>query len=505
MKASSLELDGRTLTIEHLVESAHHPRSVGLSDSARKRMQQSVDRVTHVIESNQTRYGINTGFGAMAGTRIATDQVMELQYNLVRSHACGVGEPLPAHLVRMLMLLKANSLAIGLSGIRAEVVDTLLAMLNADVLPLIPGRGSVGASGDLAPLAHLALALIGEGEAMHGDKTLSGTDVLAAANCDPVELQAKEGLALLNGTQLSAALAIEGLVQCETLLRTSIVSGALSVEGLSGSYSPFDERIHEARNLAGQQSVAGAFRSLLTDSEIHQDHANCDRVQDPYSVRCMPQVLGAVCDTLKHARLQLERECNSVTDNPLVFEEDIISGGNFHAEPLAFVADFMAIASAELANIAERRIDLLLRKVNPGLQMFLAGNPGLESGFMIAHVTAAALCSENKTLAHSAAVDSVPTSAGQEDHVSMAPWAGHKLLHVNQNTARVLAIELLAAAVAVDGLAPLKTTAELQPVHALVRSLAEPQTGDRRLDKDIAALADTILQGGFADLLPAPL
>ena len=492
-----LELGDGTLALAALRDWERNPCPVALAESARERMGASVATVRRVIESGQASYGINTGFGAFANARISTGQLTQLQYNLVRSHACGAGTSLPAELVRRVMLLKANSLAIGVSGIRAEVVDTLLALLRADVLPVIPGRGSVGASGDLAPLAHLALALIGEGEAMQGTTRLDGPAVLAAAGCEPVRLEAKEGLALLNGTQLSTALAIEGLFRGETLLGTAITSGALSVEGLAGSYTPFDDRIHAARGLAPQREVATRFRRLLTDSEIHSSHVACDRVQDPYAVRCMPQVFGAVAATLGHAREVLEAEANGASDNPLVFGEDVLSGGNFHAAPVGFVADFMAVAAAELASMSERRIDLLARRVNPNLKMFLTDEPGVESGFMIAHVTAAALASENKTLAHPASVDSIPTSAGQEDHVSMAPWAGHKLLAACDNTATVLAIELLAGAHAVDEQRPLGTTPELAAIHARIRAHAPFIRGDRRLDRDIALIASLVRAGIF--------
>jgi histidine ammonia-lyase len=496
-KGMALTLGDGPLGLDTLRAWQREPGPVQLSAAARQRMAASVATVRRVIASGEASYGINTGFGAFANARISTSQLSQLQYNLVRSHACGVGEPLPPGLVRRIMLLKANSLAVGVSGIRAEVVDALLALLQANVLPIIPGRGSVGASGDLAPLAHLALALIGEGEAMQGATRLDGPAVLEAAGCTPVRLEAKEGLALLNGTQLSTALAIEGLFRAETLLGTAITAGALSVEGLAGSYTPFDDRIHAARGLAPQRDVAARFRALLTDSEIHASHVDCDRVQDPYAVRCMPQVFGAVAATLGHAREVLEAEANGVSDNPLVFGDDILSGGNFHAAPVGYVADFMAVAVAELGSMSERRIDLLARRVNPNLKMFLTDEPGVESGFMIAHVTAAALASENKTLAHPASVDTIPTSAGQEDHVSMAPWAGHKLLAACDNTAMVLAIELLAAAHAVDEQRPLSTTPPLAALHARIRTQAPFVRGDRRLDRDIAALATMVRDGAL--------
>ena len=490
--SKTLQIDGQSLTMDALREWEAERTPVALTDKARERMAANQADVEKVINADRVCYGINTGFGAFAKKKISADKVVELQYNLVRSHACGVGDPLPAHLVRRLMLLKANSLAVGHSGIRPEVVDVLLALLNNDVLPVIPERGSVGASGDLAPLAHLALAMIGEGEAMHDGKLLDGKAVTSAAGVEAVELAAKEGLALLNGTQLSSALAIEGLFRGQQLLEASIRAGALTVEGLAGSFSPFDSRVQAVRRMPGQIKVAERFRSFLTSSEINDSHEGCDRVQDPYALRCMPQVFGGVQDTLEHAERILAEELNSVSDNPLIFDGDVISAGNFHAEPIAFLSDFMAIALAELGSMSERRTDLLVRQVNPHLEMFLTATPGLESGYMIAHVTAAALASENKTLAHPASVDSIPTSAGQEDHVSMAPWAGNKLLRLCDNLSRILAIELMAASVAIDQLAPLKTTAPLQKVHAAVRRIVMPHQGDRRMDKDIEALSARI-------------
>lgn len=492
---NKLSLTGADLTLKTLSAfDREHPQTT-LAKDACARMQKSVDTVHHVIETDRVVYGVNTGFGALARKHISRDQLIQLQYNLVRSHACGLGEPLPPSVIRRILLLKANSLAVGDSGIRPVVVDTLLALLNHEVLPVLPAKGSVGASGDLAPLAHLALALIGEGEALHQQKTLRGRDLLSAAHTQPVQLQAKEGLALLNGTQVSAALAMEGFFQARIALLSSVVIGALSVEALAGSYSPFDARIHAARNMAGQIRVAEMFRSLLTGSDIWKSHQGCDRVQDPYALRCMPQVYGAVWDTLAHSAGVLARECNSVSDNPLIFGDDVISGGNFHAEPLAFVADFMAIAAAEMGNISERRTDLLLKKTNPRLEMFLAKAPGVESGFMIAHVAAAALASENKTLAHPASADTIPTSAGQEDHVSMAPWAGLKLLQILNNLRHILAIEALAAAAAIDAQRPLKTTPQLENVHARLREHAPVPDGDRRLDGDIRSIAGKLDDG----------
>jgi histidine ammonia-lyase len=497
----TLEIDGTRLTLARLREFESKRPVVRLAAAARKRMLASVQAVEQAVARGEVTYGINTGFGAFANRVIPAAKTRRLQLNLIRSHACGTGEPLPPHIVRRMLLLKANALAAGYSGARPLMVEMLLALLNGDVLPLVPAQGSVGASGDLAPLAHIGLALIGEGEAMHGDARLEGEAIPRAVGFEPFAPQAKEGLALLNGTQLSLALALEGLFQAERLLDASIVAGALTVEGLAGSHAPFDARIQAASGLTGQQKVAKRLRSLLTDSEILRSHEHCERVQDPYAVRCMPQVFGAVEHALEHARDVLGRAANGVSDNPLIFGADILSGGNFHAEPIGFVSDYLSIAVAELASIAERRIDLLDRRVNPNLNMFLATEPGLESGFMMAHVTAAALVSENKTLAHPASVDSLPTSAGQEDHVSMAPWAGRKLLAICANTARVLGIELLAAARAVDAMRPLATTPELQRVHALVRKHVPLRSHDHRLDRDIETLATLVRDGAWSTFI----
>lgn len=500
-RRATLEIDGTRLTLARLREFEAKRPVVRLAAAARRRMQASVQAVERAIAQGEVSYGINTGFGAFANRVIPAAKTRKLQLNLIRSHACGTGDPLPPHIVRRMLLLKANALAAGYSGARPVMADMLLALLNADVLPVVPSQGSVGASGDLAPLAHIGLALIGEGEANLGDDRIEGDAVPAAAGFEPLAPQAKEGLALLNGTQLSLALALEGLFQAERLLDASTVAGALTVEGLAGSHAPFDARIHEASGLPGQQKAAARLRSLLTDSEILRSHEHCERVQDPYAVRCMPQVFGAVEHTLEHARQVLGAAANGVSDNPLIFGADILSGGNFHAEPIGFVSDYLAIAVAELASISERRIDLLDRRVNPNLNMFLANEPGLESGFMMAHVTAAALVSENKTLAHPASVDSLPTSAGQEDHVSMAPWAGRKLLTICANTARVLGIELLAAARAVDAMRPLATTPGLQRVHALVREHVPARPRDHRLDRDIETLAALVRAGAWSQFI----
>lgn len=495
---TAISIDGRSLTLQQLANDARKSRKFALGADAHIRLGESAAQVAAAAQGEAAVYGINTGFGAFANRRIERGAIAALQLNLVRSHACGIGEPLPDPIVRRMLILKANSLATGCSGVRPEIVDAILALVDHNVMPIIPWLGSVGASGDLAPLAHLGLALIGEGEARHRGRTLRGAEVMRAAGIEPIVLEAKEGLAILNGTQLSCALAIEGLFDAQNLLASSIAAGALTVEALAGSHAPFDARIQDARGLPGQIEVAHRLRTWLSDSEIHRSHADCDRVQDPYAVRCMPQVLGAFADTLAHARSVLEREINAATDNPLVFGTDILSGGNFHAAPLGYVADFMAIAVVDAASMSERRIDLLDRRINPRLTMFMADHPGLESGFMIAHVAAAALVSSVKTLAHPASIDSIPTSAGQEDHVSMAPWAGEKLLMVCERAASVLAIELLAAAHAIDMMRPLHTSEKLEALHARIRERIPFQRGDHRLDGDIATMAGLVRSGSLA-------
>lgn len=500
MSAKPLQLDGNSLRLADLEHLGADP--VILAPGARAAMDRAVGALRGIIDADEVCYGVNTGFGAFANQRIARSDIEQLQYNLVRSHACGVGDPLDATTVRRAMLLKANSLAAACSGARPELAQMLLAFIEHGVTPVIPSRGSVAASGDLAPLAHLALAMIGEGEATRDGRLLSGAEVPQAAGLEPIRLEAKEGLAMINGTQISTALAINGLFAAERLLRAAVLAGALSVEALAGSFVPFDTRIHEVSRLDGQQRIAAQFRRLLGRSELNDSHQDCDRVQDPYSLRCMPQVLGAAWDTLHHGASVLERSVNAVTDNPLLFGDDVLSGGNFHAEPIAFVSDFIAIAISEVASIAERRIDLMERRINPNLNMFLTNEPGLESGYMIAHVTATALVSENKTLAHPASIDSLPTSAGQEDHVSMATWAGLKLNSICRNVGYVLAIELIAGAHAIDKQRPLRTTASLEALHSWIRSQISFDPSDHRHDKEIERVAAAISAGKTDSLLP---
>ncbi|MFT3820075.1 MAG: histidine ammonia-lyase [Rubrivivax sp.] len=446
-------------------------------------------------------YGVNTGFGKLASTRIGAADLAQLQWNLIRSHSVGVGEPLAAPVVRLMLALKAASLARGFSGVRPEVIDSLLAVHNAGLVPFVPSQGSVGASGDLAPLSHMTLALMGEGAFVGDDgRRIPAAEALRAQGIAPLQLQAKEGLALINGTQTSTALALHALFGFEPVLESALVIGALTVDAARGSDGPFDPRIHALRGQPGQIDVAVYYRALLQGSSIRQSHVDGDdRVQDPYCLRCQPQVVGACLDQLRHAALVLLREANAVTDNPLVFADDgaMVSGGNFHAEPVALAADAMANAIAEVGAIAERRIAMLIDANVSRLPPFLAPNPGLNSGFMILHVTAAALASENKTYAHPASVDSLPTSANQEDHVSMATFAARRLQPMIANVARILAIEWLAAAQGIEFLRPLQSSGALEQAHALLRAFSPAMMEDRSLAPDIEAAAARIGSGAL--------
>ncbi|WP_043363708.1 histidine ammonia-lyase [Belnapia sp. F-4-1] len=464
--------------------------------------QASVTALEARLATGEALYGVNTGFGKLAGTRIGPAQLAQLQLNLLRSHAAGTGPLLPAPVVRLVLGLKAASLARGASAIRPAVIEALLALLAADILPAIPARGSVGASGDLAPLAHMALLLIGEGEAFQGDRVLRGPEALAAAGLAPFALGPKEGLALLNGTQVSTALALAGLFAAEDLLRTALVAGAMSVDAARGSDTPFDVRIHALRGQPGQIRVAAALRELLAGSQIRESHREGDpRVQDPYSLRCQPQVAGACLDLLGQAAQVLEREANAVTDNPLVVGDEVLSGGNFHAEPVAFAADTMALALAELGAISERRIALLTDPVLSGLPAFLVRDGGVNSGFMIAHVTAAALTAENRALAVPRSTDSIPTSANQEDHVSMATGAALRLHDMADNLAGILSIELLAAAQGLEFHRPLQSAHSIEAAHGLVREAAAAWDADRAMAPDIAAVKALVERGRFAALV----
>jgi histidine ammonia-lyase len=465
------------------------------------RVEQSAAAVARALATGVALYGINTGFGKLASKRIDADQLEQLQRNLVLSHAVGVGGALSAPVTRLALALKIVTLVQGRSGVRRVVVDALMAMLAKGVLPVIPAQGSVGASGDLAPLAHLSCVLIGEGEARIGDEILSGADALKRIGVAPVVLGPKEGLALLNGTQISTALALDALFRTQDVFDAALVAGAMSVDAMKGSDAPFDARIHLARGHKGQIDVAARLRDLMAGSDIRKSHlVGDDRVQDPYSLRCQPQVMGACADVLNQAATTLEIEANAVTDNPLVFAEDdaILSGGNFHAEPVAFAADMISMAAAEIASISERRLAVLIDPVLSGLPAFLVEEGGLNSGFMILQVTAAALVSENKTLAHPASVDTIPTSANQEDHVSMATFGARKAGEIAFNAAHVIAIELLAAAQGIEFHAPLKTSAVLQGALAKVRSVSARLQRDRSLAGDIGRVRGLIEAGAFA-------
>lgn len=459
--------------------------------------------VADVINNNETVYGINTGFGLLASTRIPKEKLELLQESLVLSHAAGIGELLPDNIVRLLMVLKLSSLAQGHSGVKRETVDALISLVNHQVYPCIPEKGSVGASGDLAPLAHMSCTLIGVGEVRHKGKVISAVEGLKIAGLKPLTLGAKEGLALLNGTQCSTALALAGLFGAENNFAAAIIAGGLSVDAVMGSAAPFDARIHEVRGHKGQQQVALSLLNLLKDSEINNSHEDCDKVQDPYSLRCQPQVMGAALDHMRFAASVLLTEANAVSDNPLVFPEqgDIISGGNFHAEPVAMSSDLLAIVISEVGAIVERRIALMLDKHLSGLPAFLVQDGGVNSGFMIAQVTAAALASENKTLAHPASVDSLPTSANQEDHVSMATFAARRLRDMNFNTAGVIAVELLSAAQGIDFRSPLKTSPRLHKAYHLIREKVSYYEKDRHFGPDIESIKSLIDQGVFNEMV----
>lgn len=469
-----------------------------LAESAYAAINAASATIDKIVAKGDAAYGINTGFGKLAKTRIPDDQLELLQRNLILSHSVGSGELISDEVVRLILAMKIASLARGFSGIRASVIDSMIAMYNSGIMPTIPVKGSVGASGDLAPLSHMTLAMLGEGDARVNGKLVSAKEALAAAGIKPVVLAAKEGLALINGTQVSTALALNGLFLAERLLEAATITGALSVDAAKGSDAPFDARIHSSRGQPGQIATAQIYRSLLASSEIRQSHlVNDERVQDPYCLRCQPQVMGACLDIINNAARTLLIEANAVTDNPLVFVEtgEVISGGNFHAEPVAFAADTLALAIAEIGSISERRIALLIDSSISGLPPFLVPSSGLNSGFMIAHVTAAALASENKSHAHPSSVDSIPTSANQEDHVSMATYGARRLHEMAHNTATIVGIELLAAAQGVDFHAPLQTSAMLKQVHTLLREKVAFYDKDRFFAPDIEAAKALVVEG----------
>ena len=472
----------------------------GLDDASMRRVVESAASVERIVAGGETVYGVNTGFGLLASTRIPAERLAELQTNLILSHSAGLGDPLPRHVTRLMIVLKLLGLGRGYSGVRPVVIEALQRLLDADAMPLIPSQGSVGASGDLAPLAHLISALMGFGRICLSGDAVPASAALERLGLEPLQLGPKEGLALINGTQASTALALDALFQGERVFAAAIAAGALSVDALKGSAKPFDPRISELRGQPGQIRVAAAIHGLLQGSEILTSHVECSRVQDPYSFRCQPQVMGAALDLLQNAANTLTIEAAAVTDNPIVFadEDTAISGGNFHAQPVAFAADTIAIALCEVGSISERRISVLVDPKMSGLPAFLTEDSGVNSGLMIPQVTAAALVSENKTFAYPASVDSIPTSAGQEDHVSMAPIAARKAAQIARNAAGVIAVELMAGAEGIDYHGPLKTSPKLQQIYAAVRARSPHFTADRYWADEMSALQSAVLAGEIA-------
>lgn len=507
MEEQAAVVIGEPITLENIEEVSRSRRTVRLGDEARERMRKSRAAVDSFVAGGNDAprvYGINTGFGALSETRIDADDIRTLQRNLVRSHCCGVGPLMETATVRAMMLLRAQVLAFGHSGVRDRVVDQLAEMLNRGVHPCIPSQGSVGASGDLAPLAHLAVVLIGEGTAEFGGRVLSGAQALQAAGLEPITLEAKEGLSLINGTQMMAGLGALMLRDAHRLLVHADIAGAMSLEALKGSARPFDDRLMKVRPHPGQAVCAANLRKLLADSPIMRSHVHCGKVQDPYSLRCMPQVHGASRDAIAWASDVIEREANSVTDNPLIFldgdETDLISGGNFHGQPLALALDLAAMAVAELANISERRVEQLVNpSLSSGLTPFLARESGLESGAMIAQVASASLVSENKVLCHPASVDSIPSSAGKEDHVSMGSVSARKLVRVIDNVWRSLAIEILCASFGIDQRSPLAPARGVEACMKAVREVVPPFAGDRALHEDIEAVHALMRSGALVE------
>ena len=502
----TFEIQPGLLTLAQLRKIARNRVNVSIANHAVPAIHKSQQLVNQMIEENRTVYGINTGFGLLANTRIEVDDLEQLQRSIVLSHAAGIGQLMDDATVRLVMVLKINSLARGFSGIRLTVIEALMTLINTEVFPCIPEKGSVGASGDLAPLAHMSAVLLGEGQARYRGEIISGMAALKIAGLTPVTLAPKEGLALLNGTQVSTAFALQGLFHTEDLWASATVCGALSVEAALGSRSPFDKRIHQVRGHKGQIDSARAYRHLLTEnSEVGLSHDQCHKVQDPYSLRCQPQVMGACLEQIRYAAGVLEVESNAVSDNPLVFanEGDIISGGNFHAEPVAMVADNLALAIAEIGSLSERRIALLIDPTLSQLPPFLVNNGGVNSGFMIAQVTAAALASENKTFAHPASVDSLPTSANQEDHVSMATFAARRLRDMSENTRGIIAVELLSSVQGLDFRTGLNSSPLLEQARSGLRARVPFYDKDRYFAKDIAAANELLATACHNDMMPS--
>ena len=472
--------------------------SARLDDASMQRVAEAAASVERIVAGGETVYGVNTGFGLLASTRIPDERLAELQTNLILSHSAGLGEPLPRHVTRLMIVLKLFGLGRGHSGVRPLVIEALEALVEHDAMPVIPSQGSVGASGDLAPLAHLISALMGKGKIDVRGEVMAADAALAKLGMQALQLGPKEGLALINGTQASTAIALDALFMGERVFASALAAGALSVDALKGSVRPFDPRISELRGQPGQIRIAAAIRDLLEGSEIVSSHARCGKVQDPYSFRCQPQVMGAALDLLEHAARTLTIEAGAVTDNPILFPDEnaAISGGNFHAQPVAFAGDMISMAMCEVGSISERRVAVLIDPKMSGLPPFLTEDSGVNSGLMITQVTAAALVSENKSLAYPASVDTIPTSAGQEDHVSMAPIAGRKAAQIARNAAGVIAVELITSAQAIDFHAPLKTSSKLQRVHSKVREISPRFTSDRYWADDMAELQAAVLAGG---------
>jgi len=485
-------IDGVSLTIDDVMRVSRHREPAELAESALDGILRSRDVVEKALKEGRVIYGVNTGFGNLAEVSIGKRDLAQLQVNLIRSHSAGIGPPFDEEIVRGMMLLRANALAKGFSGVRLDVIEVLIDMLNAGVTPVVPQQGSVGSSGDLAPLAHMALVLIGEGEAYFEDERLDGAEAMRRGGVSPIILQAKEGVALINGTQPMCALGSICVHDALALMKDACVAAAMSLEALRGTRAAMDERIHRVRRHEGQTDVALAMMEILRDSEINQSHADCGKVQDAYSLRCIPQVLGASLDAIRYVRAVLETEINSATDNPLVFpeEEEVISGGNFHGQPVAIAMDFLGVAISELANISERRINRLVNPNLSGLPAFLTREGGIESGLMIAQYTAAALVSENKVLSHPASVDSIPTSADQEDHVSMGTIAARKCLNILENTWNVIAIEYMCAAQGIDLLAPFQPSDPLNNAVAAIREVVSTLDDDRPLHPDIVKIRE---------------
>jgi histidine ammonia-lyase len=497
-------LNGQALSFSEVLAVSRHHAMTELGSASIQRIQTARAVITTIADENRKVYGVTTGFGHLSRVRIPPEQLVALQHNLLRSHAAGVGEPLSEEVTRAMMVLLAASLARGHSGVRPAVVQLLVDMLNTSIYPVVPSRGSVGASGDLAPLAHLGLVLIGEGQAFYKDQRISGADALHKAGLTSLHLEAKEGLALINGTHLMEAIAVLALADARTILHASEIACAMSLEGLMGSHVPLDARIHELRGQVGQRESAAHLRALVSESEINRSHVNCPRVQDPYTLRCSPQVFGAVRDALGYCGGIFERELGAVTDNPLVFPQDseVLSGGNFHGQPLALALDMLAIALTHLASFAERRIYNLMGPHDwddgeKGAPLFLTPNPGLNSGFMIVQYVAAALVNEIKILAHPASIDSIPTSAGMEDFVSMGVTSAHKVQHILEQARQIVAIELMCAAQMLEFRQPLHPGIGVQQAYELVRTYVPKLENDRSLSPDIEALAQAVQEGVF--------